>query len=387
MNASMLAVAAQGIYDRFIAHFAVCFGRAEPRELFEQIIRALCAGLDERKNAWWLAEKIGLLVPQRVQSFFHSHKWDPGSLRDRLQNYIVEHFGEEDGILIGDESGVLKKGEKSAGVQRQYTGTAGGVTNCQIGVFLAYSTSKGAAIIDGELYLPGQWIQDRPRCREAGIPDTVKFQTKPQMLVSMVRHALHNGVPARWVVADEVYGNNGQLRQELEELRLGYVLTVPKNYRFLEGCEVEAQNAAAWWPNGGWKRLSAGQGSKGERLYDWAFRSLPCSIPGWERGLLIRRGIADPTDIAFFSTFKPVATPWEKLVSVAGARWNIETGFQQTKGEVGLADYEVRTYTGWYRYIMMTLVAFAYLAVTQIALRQAEGIDEKKTRHPTSRRI
>lgn len=313
-----------------------------------------------------------------MQTFFYKQKWEPSSLRDRLQDWIVEHVGEEDGVFIGDETGFLKKGEKSAGVQPQYTGTAGGVTNCQIGVFLSYATSKGAALIDGMLYLPQKWIADRPRCQEAGIPDEVTFQTKPQMLIAMLRHALQNGVRARWVVADEVYGNNGVLRREIEKLGLGYVLTIPKTHRFLQACKVQAQDVAVWWPTWGWQRHSAGAGSKGPRLYDWAFRPLPSTIPGWERALLIRRSITDPTDIAYFLTFAPEGTPLEKLVSVAGMRWNIETAFQQTKGEVGLDNYEVRTYTGWYRYITMAMLAFAYLIVTQNAVQREEGIEEKK---------
>jgi SRSO17 transposase len=376
MDAALLTATTQGLFDAFLLWFFPCFSRHEPRELFLHIILALCASLDRRKNCWWIAQHIGDLSPQRVQNFFLTHKWDANNLRDRLIAYIIKHIGEDDGVFIGDETGFEKKGKMSAGVARQYTGTAGGIVNCQIGVFLSYATSRGAALIDRMLYLPQEWTENRKRCRDAGIPDAVGFQTKPQMLLSMLEHAIRNGVCARWVVADEVYGNNPALRKGIENLGLGYVLTVPKNFRCLK--KFEAQQVAAWWPLWGWKRLSAGEGSKGPRLYDWALRTLPGAIAGWEYALLMRRSISDPTDLAFFTVFAPEGTSLEKLARVAGTRWNIETSFQQTKNEVGLDNYELRTHTGWYRHITMTMCAHAFLTVAQIAVRRAEGIDEKK---------
>jgi SRSO17 transposase len=193
------------------------------------------------------------------------------------------------------------------------------------------------------------------------------------MFCTMLQRACRNGVPGRWVVADEVYGNDGKLRKEIENLDLGYVLTIPKTHRFLGACKVQAKDVACWWPTWAWKRLNAGDGNKGPRLYDWAFRSLPPSRQGWDRGLLIRRSIKDPEELAYFLTCAPTGTSLEKLVHVAGTRWSIETGFKIAKNEVGLDNYEVRTHTGWYRHITMCMIALVYLTLARNRLRIAEG--------------
>jgi SRSO17 transposase len=385
----------KGTFEEITARFAGCFLRSESRTCFVNVLRAIIAPVT-RKNGWQIAEEIGDATPYGVQAFFLRHRWEPDDLRNNLQDCIVEQFGEGDGVFIGDETGFQKKGTESAGVGRQYTGTAGGIVNCQIGVFLAYTTSKGTTLLDRGLYLQKEWTDDRQRCRDAGIPDTVGFQTKQQMFLAMLQRARNNGVPGQWVVADEVYGNDSKLRKGIEQLDLGYVLTVPKTHRFLASCKVQVQDVAAWWPTYEWKRLSAGDGNKGPRLYDWAFRTLPSSRPGWERGLLIRRTIKEPQkteepkepdELAYFVTSAPTGTPLEKLVEVAGTRWNVETSFKITKNEVGLDNYEVRTHTGWYRYITICMIAFFCLTWIRNRLRTAEGIEEKKTALPISKWI
>lgn len=383
MDVAELAAIAKRTFEEFTARFTSRFLRSESRTCFTSVLRALVSPIT-RKNGWQIAEEIGDTTPCGVQDFLSRHRWEPDDLRDDLQRGVIEHFGEEDGVFVGDETGFLKKGIESAGVGRQYTGTAGGVVNCQIGVFLAYTTSHGTTLLDRGLYLQKAWTDDRPRCRAAGIPDTVEFQTKQQMFCTMLQRACRNGVPGRWVVADEVYGNDGKLRKEIENLDLGYVLTIPKTHRFLGACKVQAKDVACWWPTWAWKRLSAGDGNKGPRLYDWAFRSLPSSRPGWDRGLLIRRSIKDPEELAYFLTCAPTGTSLEKLVQVAGTRWSIETGFKIAKNEVGLDNYEVRTHTGWYRHITMCMIALVYLTLARNRLRIAEGIEEKKRAHPIS---
>jgi SRSO17 transposase len=383
MNAAELGAlvkeTVKATFDEIVACFTGRFLRKESRACFVAVLRALLSPIT-RKNSWQIAEQIGDETPYGVQEFYNRQRWESDDLRDDLQHCIVEHFGEDDGVFVTDETGFLKKGKQSAGVGRQYTGTAGGIVNCQIGVFLAYTTSKGTTLLDRGLYLPKEWTDDRRRCRNAGIPDTVEFQTKQQIFLTMLQRARNNGVPGQWVAADEVYGNDSKLRKGIEALDLGYVLTVPKTHRFLGTCKVQAQDVTAWWPTYEWKRLSAGEGSKeGPRLYDWAFRTLPSTKPGWERALLIRRSIANPEDLAYFLIFAPEGTPLEKLVEVAGTRWSIETSFKLTKNEVGLDHYEVRTHTGWYRYITICMIAFFCLTLIRNRLRTAEGIDEKKT--------
>jgi SRSO17 transposase len=376
----------KGTFEEITARFTERFLRSESRTCFVNVLRAIIAPIT-RKNGWQIAEVIGDATPYGVQAFFLRHRWEPDDVRDDLQQCVVDHFGDDDGVFIGDETGFLKQGVESAGVGKQYTGTAGGIVNCQIGVFLAYTTPQGTTMLDRGLYLQKEWTDDRLRCEKAGIPETVGFQTKQQIFLAMLERARRNGVPGRWVVADEVYGNDGKLRRGIEHLDLGYVLTVRKDHRFLATCKAQAQNIARWWPQEAWKCISAGDGSKGPRYFDWAYRSLPSSRPGWERGLLIRRSIEDPSDLAYFLTYAPTGTPLEKLVQIAGTRWGIETSFKLTKNEVGLDNYEVRTYTGWYRHMTMCMIAFCYLMLVRNRLRIAEGILEKKTELPISKMI
>ena len=385
-KAAKLGEIVKETFEEITARFTDRFLRSESRTCFVNVLRAIIAPIT-RKNGWQIAEVIGDATPYGVQAFFLRHRWEPDDVRDDLQKCVVDHFGDDDGVFIGDETGFLKKGVESAGVGKQYTGTAGGIVNCQIGVFLAYTTPQGTTMLDRGLYLQKEWTDDRLRCEKACIPEKVGFQTKQQIFLAMLERARRNGVPGCWVVADEVYGNDGKLRRGIENLDLGYVLTVRKDHRFLATCKAQAQDIARWRAQEAWKRISAGDGSKGPRYFDWAYRSLPSSRPDWERGLLIRRSIEDPNDLAYFLTYAPTGTSLEKLVQIAGTRWGIETSFKQTKNEVGLDNYEVRTYTGWYRHVTMCMIAFFFLMLVRNRLRIAEGILEKKTALPISRMI
>ena len=272
----------------------------------------------------------------------------------------LEHLGDPGGVLVLDETGFVKKGDKSAGVQRQYSGTAGRIENCQIGVFLAYASRYGRALIDRALYLPEGWAADGARRAEAGIPEEVAFATKPKLGLAMLERAHAAGVPFAWVTADSVYGADHALRRWLQEHRLGYVLAVTKAQR-LGFARVE--DAGRPLPAAAWHRLSAGDGAKGPRLYDWAY--LPYgsdAAPGWEKGLLIRRSIAQPDELAFYLTHAADGTALADLVQVAGTRWAIEACFEAAKGEVGLDQYEVRSWTGWHRHVTLAMLAHAYLA-------------------------
>lgn len=374
-------------FDSLLTRLGKFFIRSEARECCIAYLLALISPI-LRKNSWQIAEEAGDTTPYGVQGFLSRHHWEPDAVRDDLQAYVAEHLGEEDGVFAGDETGFIKQGKHSAGVQRQYTGTAGHIVNCQIGVFLAYASSRGSALVDRALYIPEKWIKDPERCKKAKIPASVTFQTKPRMLLTMIQEAVKNGVPARWVVADEVYGNDGKFRRGLERLGLGYVLTVPKTHRLVPTCKAQACELAQWWPKDRWERLSAGEGSKGPRLYEWAYRTLPSAPAGYERAILIRRSISDPEELAYFLVCAPLGTPLEKIVRVAGTRWTIETAFKVSKNEVGLDHYEVRSWSGWYRHITLAMYAMAFLTVVRNSMNQREAERlEKKTLYAIYREL
>ena len=296
--------------DEVVARLAPRFGRVEPRRRASAYLRGLLAPLG-RKNGWQLAEAAGDRTPDGMQDFLSRMRWDADAVRDDLRAYVVEHLGDPEAVLVLDETGFVKKGEKSAGVQRQYSGTAGRVENCQVGVFLGYASRKGHALIDRALYLPEGWAGDAGRRAGAGVPGGITFATKPKLGRAMLDRALDAGVPCAWVAGDSVYGADRALRRRIEARGgLGYVLAVTSGQR-LGGRRVDAW--AAGVPPEGWQRLSAGEGAKGPRLYDWA--RVPANAPEpkkFARWLLLRRSVSDPADVAYFACGGPPGT---------GARW------------------------------------------------------------------
>ena len=283
----------------------------------------------------------------------------------------MEHLGAADGVLVVDETGFLKKGNKSAGVQRQYSGTAGRIENCQIGVFLAYACARGRTLLDRELYLPLVWAGDRERRREAGVPEAGVFRTKPRLAQGMLERAVESGVPFGWVAGDEVYGNDRNLRLWLEHQGIPHVLAIRSNEKLWAWTDkgllqVRADRLASQVGESSWTRCSAGDGAKGPRLYDWAKVEIrPLKEPGRGYWLLARRSIAKPGELACYVCFGPAETTLEELVRVAGIRWSIEECFEEAKGQVGLDQYEVRRWDGWHRHITLAMLAHAYLAVVR----------------------
>jgi SRSO17 transposase len=358
------------------ARVAGRFLRPEVRQRAYRYLAGLLRSV-ERKNGWQMAEEMGEQGPQGAQRLLNAAHWDADAVRDDLRRYVVEHLGDEkSGVLIVDETGFLKKGEKSVGVARQYTGTAGKKENCQIGVFLAYASEKGAAFIDRALYLPREWADEPARREEAQVPEEVKFATKGELAKRMLRRAFEAGVPAQWVVADTVYGTARGLRGWLEEERRSYVLAVPETQGIYHaGCQRQARALAKRLPEEVWVRASAGAGSKGERLYDWACVSLPDpDTQKAERWLLLRRKIDDPSELAYYLAYGPKGTPANELIQIAGRRWTIEDCFEAAKGEVGLDEYEVRKWNAWHRHLTLCMLAHAYLAVLRSAAHDDDDV-------------
>jgi SRSO17 transposase len=351
-------------------------GRVRRREVRERIM-AYLAGLlatVERKNGWQLAEQLGEHGPRNVQRVLSGSHWNADAVRDDLRAYVVEQLGARESVLIIDETGFIKKGTKSAGVQRQYSGTAGRIENCQIGVFLAYGSSKGRAFLDRELYLPKEWLADPARCQEVGIPEGMVFASKPQLAIQLLVRARVAGVPAAWVGADEVYGNDEPFRRHLEAAEQPYVLAVSSSHLVWQNMAQQSVGAiTAELPPDAWTTCSAGAGSKGERLYDWACLRLPYqAAEGMEHRILVRRSRTDDAELAYFRVLCPTLTALEKLARVAGMRWMIEECFEDAKGSVGLDQYEVRRYDAWYRFMTLALMAHATLEVTRVQLIEQE---------------
>jgi SRSO17 transposase len=362
--------------DALHARIAGRFARAEPRRRALAYLRGLLGNVG-RKNGWQLAEHAGERTPDGMQRLLSTADWDPELVRDDLRAYVVEHLGDPGAVLVVDETGFLKKGTTSVGVQRQYSGTAGKVDNCQLGVFLAYASGKGRAMIDRELYLPEGWTDDPERCRAARVPEQVAFRTKPQLAQLMVERALDAGVPASWVTADEVYGGSPTLRQWLEGRVVWHVLAVKcTELLAVDGppgpMRQSAAQLAAAVPAEQWIACSAGHGAKGRRLYDWTRIELASPVTSeLARWLLVRRRRRDG-ELAFYACHGPAGTSLVGLVRVAGTRWAVEEGFEQAKGEVGLDHYEVRRWPGWYRHITLALLAHAFLAVTRAQATRPE---------------
>jgi SRSO17 transposase len=360
--------------DRVHARIAGRFTRSEPRARVREYVSGLVAGL-ERKNGWTLAEQAGEVSPDGMQRLLRRADWDVGGVRDDVRDYVVEHLGGRDGVLIVDDTGFLKKGVRSAGVQRQYSGTAGRIENCQIGTFLAYASARGHALIDRELYLPEPWIADRDRCRAAGVPAETEFVTKPRQAMEMLDRAFDAGVPFGWVTADEAYGQVKYLRVWLEERDAAYVVSTKVNDLLIttDGRESRADTLIAELPARAWRRLSVGAGAHGPREYDWA--RVPIRI-GWRAGrghwLLARRSVTKPTEIAYYVCYGPRRSGLHDLAWIAGSRWRIEECFQQAKNEAGLDEYQVRSWRAWYAHITLAMLAHAWLAVSRSLAAKGE---------------
>ena len=395
----------RGSFLAFHERFVRLFPRKATRQQSAKYLRGLLSSA-ERKNGWQLAEIYGDEAPDKTQRLLFLVKWDCDEARNELQNYVFEHLGDEDAIGILDETGFLKKGTKSAGVGRQYSGTAGKIENCQVGTFVAYVSKRGHALIDRRLYLPKAWIEDPERRAEAKIPSDIQFETKPEQARAMLIEAWERGAPMRWVTGDEVYGHASALREAIAARGRQYVFAVsstapiwrkrPKMVRTQtetggrpqQNARVSARHmtvaeVVSRWPSKKWRTLTSSQGAKGPIRYDWAAERVVervDDLPGRDAWLVARRSLSDHTDVAYYLSNAAKSESLETMVQVAAQRYRIEQCFEEAKGETGLDQYEVRHFQSWYRHITLSMMAHAWLAVTRAEAneRGASEISQKK---------
>jgi SRSO17 transposase len=365
-----------GWVEEFACGFAAIagrFGRREPRLQARSFLLGILSDVDTR-SCWQLAEQAGDRSPHAMQRLLGEAVWDADAVRDDVRGYVIDAIGDPGGVLILDDTGDLKAGVHSVGVQRQYTGTAGRIENAQVSVFLAYASPAGRALIDRAVYLPASWTDDPARCAGAGVPDGIGFATKITLGRRMLDRALDAGVPARWATADEFYGGDRGLRRDLQRRQMGYVLAVAKSHRVDIGGPqglIRADAVAAGLGKRAWNRRSAGNGVKGRREYDWAWVTLvpPADEAAGFHWLLIRRRITDG-ELAFYRCHAPERVGLPTLVRVAGTRWAVECLFQNAKGALGLDQHQVRRWDSWHRYT--TLVMLAHAILTVIAARERQ---------------
>jgi SRSO17 transposase len=358
------------------------FYRTESRQHAEQYVRGLLGPI-ERKNGWTIAEYVGESEPKALQRFLNLSPWKVDRLLELNRDYIMEHFASPAAILVADPTGFAKKGTKSVGVQRQYSGTLGRVDNCQIATFLAYVTpDRDRVLLDRRLYLPQEsWIADPARCAEAGVPEGTTFKTRPQQVIEMIDAAIAANVPFAWFTADEEFGQNPGLRAHLQKAGISYVMAVPKNTSYTDpttGRDIQLHQLAVTLNHTAWQRRACGIGSKGYRIYDWAL--LPGADP--DHQYMIRKSI-DDGELAYYHCYNPGHAPFGELVNVAGARWPIEECFGSAKNEVGLDEYQVRKYDAWYRHITLAMYAHTFLAITAHHAKKGQG-KQPSNENPTT---
>lgn len=405
-------------FTTFHAHFAPLFGRVEVRLRSEQYLRGLLVQHADRRNAENIAEAVTGATPRALQRFLTAAPWLHHPVIAALQEFVDTRLSSPDGVFIFDESGAAKQGKHSVGVARQYSGTLGKVGNCQVGVYLAYASSRGHALLDGELYLPKEWIDNPERCAKAGVPESVQFQTKGDLALVLLQRTQHAGhLQGHWVTGDSVYGSDPGLRDGLEQDGFYYVLEVRQNERVFTGTSHPATTVPVWSgrgrkpsrarrvagsaapqtvvevagavPDQDWQSLTVAEGAQGERRYQffrqrvWECRD---DLPGRECWLLLRRKL-DGSDLKYCLSNAPVTTPLLKMGQVGASRWHIETEFELEKSEAGLVEYEVRSFPGWYHHMTMALLAGAFLLQMQQEWGGKDAPDNTTTSEPGSARV
>ncbi|MGW9451436.1 IS701 family transposase [Streptomyces sp. NPDC055632] len=339
------------------------FKRIEPRRRARRLVLGLLSDLP-RKNCWTIAEWVGDATPDGMQHLLGRAKWDADAVRDDVRGYVVEHLHDDQAVLVVDETGDVKKGTSTVGVQRQYTGTAGRIENAQVAVYLVYAGRRGHAAVDRELYVPRSWTSEPDRCQAAGLDKKTAFAAKPELAARMIGRFLDAGHRAQWVSGDEVYGGNPKLRAALEERGCGYVLAVARTHEVpTHGGRFRADALAKKLPKRALQKLSVGAGAKGDRFCDWAVIDLAHPGPGSHQ-LLIRRN-RSTGELALYRCYLPRSAPLTMLVKVAGSRWRVEEFFRSGKGLAGLDEHQVRRFGSWSRWVTLAMLAHAFLAVVR----------------------
>jgi SRSO17 transposase len=362
--------------NEFKDRLSAVFSRSELRRSSLAFLDGLLSGT-ARKTGWQMAEQAGFGRPYRMQSLLGRSQWEADVLRDHVRGYILDALDDDGGVLVIDETGFVKKGSHSVGVARQYSGTAGRIENCQIGVFLGYASRFGQALIDRRLYLPKSWIEDEAARGKTKVPDSIKFATKPEIACDLIAAALDAGARCAWVLGDAVYGSDYRLRRLLEERAQPYVLAVRSNHHlhFLAAGGLQQTNPVALadgLASEAWVPHAAGEGSKGLRLYDWARIPMPWICDDeFEHCVLIRRSRHEPDQRAYYLAFAPKDTPLAELAGAAGLRWTIEECFQRAKSDLGLDHCEARSWHGWHRHMTLCMAAAAFLAKLAADLRRS----------------
>ena len=362
-------------FEELLDRIGSRFARCEPLRNAGALMLGLLSDSD-RKNCWTLAERSGHASPDRLQHLLSRAVWDADGVRDDLRGYVVDHLGDDEAVLVIDETGDVKKGTQTVGVQRQYTGTAGRIENAQVAVYLTYAAPNGHTPIDRELYLPKGWIDDSDRRERAGVPTDAEFATKPELAAQMITRAVQASTPAGWATGDEVYGADPELRETIAGLGIGYVLAVGSNRTVTTAEQTQrVDELARSLPRRAWRRLSAGAGTKGQRWYSWALVDIAGDSDTGHHHLLVRRN--DKTgELAYYRCYSPKPVRLRDYVRVAGWRWKIEETFQTGKGLAGLDEHQVRTWTSWHRWVTLVLFAHAFLVVTTAAQRRIDRAPE-----------
>jgi SRSO17 transposase len=358
-------------FDEVLEQIAPRFARCETLRNAGALMLGLVSDLG-RKNCWTLAERAGHPSPDRLQHLLARAVWDTEGVGADLRDYVAAHLGDPDAVLVIDETGDVKKGTDTVGVQRQYTGTAGRIENSQVAVYLAYAAPAGHTLIDRRLYLPKNWCEDRERREAAGVPDEVEFAAKPALAAQMITDALDADMPAHWAAGDEVYGADPDLRQTLQQRGIGYVLGIGSNRVVTTAAGSQRVDALTrLLPQRAWQRRSVGAGAKGQRWYSWALIDISDDNPAGHHHLLVRRN--DKTgELAYYRCYSPVPATLSDYVRVAGWRWKVEESFQTGKELAGLDEHQVRRWTSWHRWVTLAILAHAFLAITTAAQRRAD---------------
>lgn len=364
-------------FDHVLGRISSLFVHPASRRHAGQYLRGLLGPI-ERKNGWTIAEYAGEKEPKAMQRFLNLATWDADAMCEVVCDYAMEHLADPRAVLVADPTGFAKKGRKSAGVQRQYSGTLGRIDNCQIGTFLAYVTSsRDRVLLERELYIPEKtWFSDRQRCADAGIPDDLEFATRPQQVAVMIDRVRDRGVPFAWFAADEEFGQNPGLRTHLEDAGIAYMMAIPKTTEFTDtaGATASISERAYRLAPHAWQRRACGVGAKGFRVYDWTLLDSDHT----DHEYLVRRSI-DDGELAFYHCYNPRREGFAELVRVAGARWPIEECFGATKGGVGLDDYQVRLYHAWYRHVSLAMLAHTFLTICARKHKNKKGTTETRS--------